>query len=49
MTALARAMRKPGPLPGFGLTLGFSMFWLSLVVLVIVGTFMLKRSGELAP
>src|SRR4249919_3264865 len=45
MTTLARAMRKPGPLPGFGLTLGFSMFWLSLVVLVPLLALLVRAAG----
>jgi len=45
MTAIARALRKPGPLPGFGLTLGFSMLWLSLVVLVPLLALLLRAAG----
>ncbi len=42
MTSIAR---KPGPLPGFGLTLGFSMLWLSLVVLVPLLALLLRAAG----
>ena len=45
MSAIARAYRKPGPLPGFGLTLGFSMFWLSLVVLVPLLALLVRAAG----
>ncbi len=45
MTAIARALRQPGPLPGFGLTLGFSLFWLSLVVLVPLLALLLRAAG----
>ena len=45
MTAIARAWRKPGPLPGFGLTLGFSAFWLSLVVLVPLVALLVRAAG----
>ena len=45
MTAIARALRKPGPLPGFGLTLGFSTLWLSLVVLVPLLALLVKAAG----
>jgi sulfate transport system permease protein len=45
MTAIARALRKPGPLPGFGLTLGFSMLWLSLVVLVPLLALLVRAAG----
>jgi len=45
MTAIARALRKPGPLPGFGLTLGFSTLWLSLVVLVPLLALLVRAAG----
>src|SRR4249919_1001235 len=50
MTTTARpsrlaAWRGPGPLPGFGLTLGFSMFWLSLVVLVPLLALLVRALG----
>jgi sulfate transport system permease protein len=45
MTAIARALRRPGPLPGFGLTLGFSTLWLSLVVLVPLLALLVKAAG----
>jgi sulfate transport system permease protein len=37
--------RSPGPLPGFGLTLGFSMLWLSLVVLVPLLALLVRAAG----
>jgi sulfate transport system permease protein len=40
-----RLWRKPGPLPGFGLTLGFSMLWLSLVVLVPLLALLVRAAG----
>ena len=43
-TAIARAWRRPGPLPGFGLTLGFSLFWLSLIVLIPLIALLVKAS-----
>ena len=43
-TAIARAWRGPGPLPGFGLTLGFSLFWLSLIVLIPLIALLVKAS-----
>jgi sulfate transport system permease protein len=45
MSTIARAWRGPGPLPGFGLTLGFSMFWLSLVVLVPLLALLVRALG----
>ena len=37
--------RSPGPLPGFGLTLGFSTLWLSLVVLVPLLALLVRALG----
>lgn len=37
--------RQPSPLPGFGLTLGFTIFYLSMVVLLPLGFLLLKTSG----
>ena len=45
MTAISRTLRRPGPLPGFGLTLGFSMLWLSLVVLVPLLALLVRAAG----
>jgi sulfate transport system permease protein len=45
MTAFASALRKPGPLPGFGLTLGFSTLWLSLLVLVPLVALLVNAAG----
>ena len=45
MSGIARAMRQAGPLPGFGLTLGVSVFWLSLVVLVPLLALLVKAAG----
>jgi sulfate transport system permease protein len=45
MSSFARAWWKPGPLPGFGLTLGFSMLWLSLVVLVPLLALLVRAAG----
>jgi sulfate/thiosulfate transport system permease protein len=36
------AFRRPSPLPGFGLTLGFTVFYLSVIVLVPLGALVLK-------
>src|SRR5688500_5693231 len=45
MSAVITALRKPGPLPGFGLTLGFSLFWLGLIVLVPLIALLVKAAG----
>ncbi len=37
--------RQPSPLPGYGLTLGFTVFYLALVVLLPLGALLLKTSG----
>ncbi len=37
--------RQPSPLPGFGLTLGFTVFYLGLVVCLPLGALLLKTSG----
>jgi sulfate transport system permease protein len=42
---LGSLRRSPGPLPGFGLTLGFSLFWLCLIVLVPLVALLLKAAG----
>jgi len=38
-------LRRPGPLPGFVATLGFSLFWLSLIVLVPLIALLVKAAG----
>jgi len=37
--------RKPSVLPGFGLTFGFSIAWLTLIVLIPLATIFLKSAG----
>ncbi|MFC0686248.1 sulfate ABC transporter permease subunit CysT [Novosphingobium clariflavum] len=37
--------RTPSVLPGFGLTFGFSLAWLSLIVLIPLSTLFLKSAG----
>jgi len=37
--------RLPSPLPGYGLTLGYTMLYLSLIVLLPLGALLLKTSG----
>ncbi len=41
---LSRAMRSPGILPGFHLTLGYALIWLSLIVLFPLCVLVLKAS-----
>ncbi len=43
--AIARAARQSGPLPGFGLTLGISLTWLSLIVLIPLIALLVKAAG----
>jgi sulfate transport system permease protein len=38
------ALRKPGALPGFGLTLGFAVTYLSLIVLIPLAVLMLRAA-----
>ncbi len=45
MTALAIAWRKPSVIPGFGLTLGLTLTWLSLIVLIPLAGLFLKASS----
>lgn len=48
MTSNARRKsrwRAPSVLPGFGLTFGFSLAWLSLIVLIPLSTLFLKSAG----
>ncbi len=40
-----RSWRPPSVLPGFGLTFGFTLAWLTLVVLVPLATLFLKTAG----
>lgn len=42
------AHRKHNPLPGFGLTLGFTLFYLSVIVLIPLGALVL-RASEISP
>lgn len=37
--------RQPSPLPGYGLTLGYTLLYLSLIVLLPLGALLLKTSG----
>ena len=37
--------RKPSVLPGFGLTFGFTLAWLTLIVLIPLATIFLKSAG----
>jgi len=37
--------RQPSVLPGFGLTFGFSLIWLTLIVLIPLATIFLKSAG----
>ncbi|MGH8030579.1 MAG: sulfate ABC transporter permease subunit CysT [Arenimonas sp.] len=48
MTQLATSPRRwlqAGPLPGFGLTLGWTLLWLSLIVLVPLVALVVKAAG----
>ena len=45
MTSLALAWRKPSVLPGFGLTLGYTLFYLSLIVLIPLVGLLLRPLG----
>lgn len=40
-----RGWRQPSVLPGFGLTFGFSLTWLTLIVLIPLATIFLKSAG----
>ncbi len=42
---LANAMRRAGPLPGFGLTLGMSLVWLGFIVLLPLIALAVKAAG----
>ncbi|MCW1429083.1 sulfate ABC transporter permease subunit CysT [Novosphingobium sp. JCM 18896] len=43
--ARARSWRRPSVLPGFGLTFGFTLGWLTLIVLIPLATIFLKSAG----
>ena len=45
LLAIKRTLLKPGPLPGLLPTLGFSLFWLSLVVLVPLVALLVEAAG----
>lgn len=45
MTALAFTWRRPSVIPGFGLTLGLTLAWLSLIVLIPLAGLFLKASS----
>lgn len=40
-----RGWRQPSVLPGFGLTFGFTLTWLTLIVLIPLATIFLKTAG----
>lgn len=44
MTPLTRSWRKPSVIPGFGITLGLTLMWLSLIVLIPLGGLVLKAA-----
>ena len=44
-TTTARPWRQAGPLPGFGLTLGLSMAWLGVIVLIPLLALLAKAAG----
>ena len=43
--ARARSWRRPSVLPGFGLTFGLTLAWLTLIVLIPLATIFLKSAG----
>lgn len=43
--SLARRWRQAGPLPGFGLTLGITLGWLGLIVLLPLLALLIKAAG----
>jgi sulfate transport system permease protein len=45
LSAIARSWRQAGPLPGLGLTLGLSLTWLSLIVLIPLAALLIKAAG----
>ena len=44
-TRRAKTWRQPSVLPGFGLTFGITLAWLTLIVLIPLGTIFLKSAG----
>ena len=45
LSTIARPWRQAGPLPGFGLTLGLSMAWLGVIVLIPLLALLAKAAG----
>jgi sulfate transport system permease protein len=45
LTAVVSPWRQTGPLPGLGLTLGLSLAWLSLIVLIPLLALLIKAGG----
>lgn len=45
MTTSTRRWRQPSVLPGFGLSFGFTLAWLTLIVLIPLATIFLKAAG----
>ena len=41
----ARSWRQPSVLPGFGLTFGFTLAWLTLIVLIPLATIFIRTAG----
>ena len=46
LPSMRRSFRKPSALPGFGITLGFAVSYLSLIVLIPLAV-LVARAGEL--
>ena len=44
MTSFTRSWRKPSVIPGFGITLGLTLMWLSLIVLIPLAGLFLKSA-----
>jgi sulfate transport system permease protein len=44
VTSFTRSWRKPSVIPGFGLTLGLTLMWLGLIVLIPLGGLVLKTA-----
>ena len=45
LSSIVRPWRQTGPLPGLGLTLGVSLIWLSLIVLIPLIALLIKAAG----
>jgi sulfate transport system permease protein len=45
MGALALGWRKPSVVPGFGITLGLTLWWLSLIVLIPLAGLFIKAAS----